>query len=60
MPDRAWKLKKYKQDWRIGDTINAAIGQGYVLTTPLQLCVMAARVATGKAVAPRMIKSIGG
>ena len=60
MPDRAWKLQKYQQDWRIGDTINASIGQGYVLATPLQLCVMAARVATGKAVVPRIVKAIGG
>lgn len=60
MPDRAWKQERYKQYWRIGDTINAAIGQGYVLATPLQLCVMAARIATGKAVAPRIIRQIGG
>ena len=60
MPDREWKMKKYKQDWRIGDTINAAIGQGYVLATPLQLCVMAARIATGKTVVPRIVKSVGG
>ncbi len=60
LPDRAWKLQRYKQEWRIGDTINAAIGQGYVLATPLQLCVMAARLATGRAVAPRIVRQIGG
>ncbi len=37
MPDKAWKKDRYDKDWRIGDTINASIGQGYVLTSPLQL-----------------------
>ncbi len=60
LPTKAWKQQRYKQDWRIGDTINAAIGQGYVLATPLQLAVMTARVATGRLVVPRLIKAIGG
>ena len=60
LPTKDWKQQKYKQDWRIGDTINAAIGQGYVLATPLQLAVMTARVASGRLVAPRLIKAIGG
>ena len=60
LPDRAWKTEKYKQEWRIGDTINAAIGQGYVLTSPLQLAVMAARLATGRDVAPRLVREIDG
>ncbi len=60
LPTKAWKQQKLKQDWRIGDTINAAIGQGFVLASPLQLCVMTARVATGRLVLPRLIKAIGG
>jgi len=60
MPDKAWKQKRYGQEWRIGDTVNAAIGQGYVLTSPLQLAVMTARIATGRAVAPRLIHMIDG
>jgi penicillin-binding protein 2 len=60
MPNKAWKQESYQKDWRIGDTINASIGQGYVLTTPLQLAVMAARVATGRAIAPRLIHAIDG
>ena len=60
MPDRAWKTERYSQDWRIGDTINASIGQGYVLTSPLQLAVMTARIATGRAVAPRLVLSVDG
>ncbi|MDO9640238.1 MAG: penicillin-binding protein 2 [Pseudotabrizicola sp.] len=60
MPNRAWKQERYKQDWRIGDTINASIGQGYVLTSPLQLAVMTARIATGRAVNPRLVRSVDG
>jgi penicillin-binding protein 2 len=60
MPDKAWKERVHKADWRIGDTINAAIGQGYVLTSPLQLAVMTARIATGKHIEPRLIKAVSG
>lgn len=59
-PDRDWKRKRYDQEWRIGDTINASIGQGYVLASPLQLAVMTSRIATGKIVEPRLIKAIDG
>ena len=58
MPDKAWKLEKQKSDWRIGDTINASIGQGYVLTSPLQLAVMTARIASGRSVVPRLVRMI--
>jgi penicillin-binding protein 2 len=58
MPDKAWKQARYKKDWVIGDTINASIGQGYVLATPLQLAVMAARIASGTKVEPRIIHSM--
>ena len=60
LPTKAWKSQRYQQDWRVGDTINASIGQGYVLTSPLQLCVMTARIATGLAVQPRLIREIAG
>jgi len=55
MPDSAWKLAKYKSKWTAADTVNASIGQGYVLVNPLQLSVMAARIASGKALDPRLI-----
>ncbi|SEN71589.1 peptidoglycan glycosyltransferase [Gemmobacter aquatilis] len=58
MPDKAWKQQRYGQDWRVGDTINASIGQGYVLASPLQLAVMAARIASGRAVEPRLIHMV--
>lgn len=60
MPDKAWKREARGEDWRIGDTINASIGQGYVSTSPLQLCVMTARIATGRSVKPRLVRSIDG
>ncbi|MBE3639159.1 penicillin-binding protein 2 [Mangrovicoccus algicola] len=59
-PDKDWKRRSYGQEWRIGDTINASIGQGYVLASPLQLAVMTARIASGNAVMPRLIKTIDG
>jgi penicillin-binding protein 2 len=59
IPDRTWKLKRYKQKWEQGETVVAAIGQGYVLTTPLQLATMCARIANGgKAVKPLLVRSI--
>lgn len=60
MPDKAWKREARGEDWRIGDTVNASIGQGYVSTSPLQLAVMTARIATGRAVKPRLVRSIDG
>ena len=43
--------------WQKGETLNTGIGQGYVLATPLQLCVMAARLGSGgKAVVPHLVK----
>jgi penicillin-binding protein 2 len=55
VPDPQWKLKKYGQEWQTYDTVNATIGQGYMLANPLQLGVMAARLATGRVVMPRLI-----
>ena len=54
VPDPAWKLKKYGREWQAFDTVNATIGQGYMLANPLQLAVMAARLATGRRVMPRL------
>lgn len=59
-PDKAWKRAARDEDWRIGDTVNASIGQGYVLASPLQLAVMAARLATGRDVTPRLVQGAGG
>ena len=55
-PSRAWKQEKQGSEWLIGDTINTSIGQGFVLATPMQLAVMAARIASGRLVIPRIVK----
>src|SRR3546814_19828562 len=48
VPDSAWKLKKYHTKWTVADSINASIGQGYILANPIQLAVMAARLGSGR------------
>lgn len=55
MPDTAWKVRKYQTDWTVADSLNASIGQGYVLANPLQLAVMAARIASGRALQPSIL-----
>ena len=55
VPDPAWKLKKYGQQWQIYDTVNATIGQGYMLINPLQMAVMASRLATGRQLMPNFL-----
>ncbi|GAA0742071.1 penicillin-binding protein 2 [Sphingomonas sp. ABOLD] len=55
VPDSAWKLKKYHHPWTVADSLNASIGQGYVLANPLQLAVMASRLASGKILVPRLL-----
>lgn len=57
-PTKAWKLERRGAEWVIGDSLNASIGQGFVLASPLQLAVMTSRLATGRAVEPRIVKSV--
>jgi len=57
VPDSVWKKRKYRQDWTVADTVNATIGQGYMLANPLQLAVMAARLASGRKLMPRVIRN---
>lgn len=60
MPTRQWKRDVRDEPWLIGDTVNASIGQGFVLSSPLQLAIMAARLGTGRSVTPRLIRRIEG
>ncbi|MGE0408869.1 MAG: penicillin-binding protein 2 [Amphiplicatus sp.] len=64
IPDRDWKRAYFagspeNQTWFRGETLSVVIGQGYVTSTPLQLAVMAARVATGREVRPRIVRVWG-
>jgi penicillin-binding protein 2 len=47
VPDKNWKRGQFGTEWHLGETINATIGQGYLLTTPMQLAVMTARLVNG-------------
>lgn len=59
VPTREWRIAHGKP-WTLGDTVIHGIGQGFNQTTPLQLAIMVARVATGRVVVPRVAATIGG
>ncbi len=58
VPTRGWRIAQ-GHPWNIGDTIVHGIGQGYLQVTPLSLAVMAARLATGRAVQPHLTRTVG-
>jgi penicillin-binding protein 2 len=61
IPSRMWKRLKFLDKWYDGDTANFAIGQGFVLTTPLQLARMMAAIGNGGFfVVPHLSKAIDG
>jgi penicillin-binding protein 2 len=47
VPSTKWKIKELGKNWYLGETLHSGIGQGYFLTTPLQLCLMTAQIANG-------------
>ncbi|MFZ5803208.1 MAG: penicillin-binding protein 2 [Candidatus Omnitrophota bacterium] len=58
VPDRAWKKKKFGQEWFPGDTVSYVIGQSYLLTSPLQILRLAAIIAkNGLFVQPTLVGS---
>jgi penicillin-binding protein 2 len=59
IPSREWKLATTGTAWSQGETLIAGIGQGSVLATPLQLATMVARLVTGRAVSPRLVRADG-
>jgi penicillin-binding protein 2 len=59
IPTRDWKLATSGAAWTQGETLIAGIGQGSVLATPLQLATMVARLVTGRAVSPRLVRPEG-
>jgi penicillin-binding protein 2 len=62
IPDKAWKRGAMGTSWQAGETIVAAIGQGFLQATPLQLATMTARLAcpAGRAVSPYLVASVDG
>jgi penicillin-binding protein 2 len=60
IPDKAWKKKRYGLPWYMGETVIAAIGQGYDNITPMQVTRYMAFLATGKLVTPMLAKKING
>jgi penicillin-binding protein 2 len=55
IPDADWKMRRYHQQWSGADSLNASIGQGYVLVSPLQLAVMTSRIASGRNLQPALL-----
>ena len=56
VPNTKWKLKNIGKGWVLGETLISGIGQGYFLTTPLQICLMTAQLANGGyEIKPRII-----
>jgi penicillin-binding protein 2 len=55
VPDAQWKERKYNRKWQAYDTVNTTIGQGYMLANPLQLAIMAARIASGRNIVPSLL-----
>jgi penicillin-binding protein 2 len=56
VPNTKWKLKNIGKGWVLGETMISGIGQGYFLSTPLQLCLMMAQLANGGyEIKPRII-----
>ncbi|MGI3183839.1 penicillin-binding protein 2 [Nioella aestuarii] len=60
IPTREWKLANRGSEWVVGDTLNASIGQGLVLSSPLELAVMTSRLATGRQIVPQLIRTMNG
>lgn len=61
IPDPAWFRSVRNEPWPPGNTLNTGIGQGDILTTPLQLALMAARTSNGgRAVMPRLLRETVG
>jgi penicillin-binding protein 2 len=59
VPDPAWKMRRFKRPWTQGDMLHVAIGQGYMLSTPLQVAQYTAVVANGGTLyRPHLVKEI--
>ncbi len=59
VPDKVWKINKYDKPWYMGETLISSIGQGYFLTTPIQIARYTSLLATGKLPKPHLIQFKG-
>ena len=59
IPTREWKIATTGMGWQQGETLIAGIGQGSVLATPLQIATMVARLVTGQAIVPHLVRASG-
>ena len=58
-PTAAWKKQRFKESWQEGETLSVAIGQGYNLTTPLQICQMTSALVNGGVLyRPQLIQTV--
>ena len=58
VPDEVWKQSAYGDNWYLGDTMHLGIGQGFLLTTPIQMNVVTSFLATGKLTKPYLVSKI--
>ena len=58
-PTKKWKISRYQTKWQDGETLSTAIGQGFNLASPLQICQMTATVANGgKLFRPQLVEQV--
>ncbi len=60
VPDEVWKQATHNDNWYLGDTLHLGIGQGFLLTTPIQMNVVTSYVASGKLFKPYLVSKIEG
>lgn len=60
VPNKAWKMEKFGQNWYMGETVITSIGQGSFLVSPIQIVKNTAEIASGKGLTPHFLKSIDG
>jgi penicillin-binding protein 2 len=60
VPDPNWKQQQLGQSWSSGDSVNLAIGQGYLLATPMQMANAYASLSDGNLIAPNLVQGSAG
>jgi penicillin-binding protein 2 len=61
IPNKKWKKDNFNENWQKGETLNVGIGQGFLLSTPLEIAIMTGNIINeGNTINPNIIKSISG